>query len=147
MEELKTKYITADDFKQYFGIDLEAELKEDDNPSNTVNAFLLRIETRMETFLDANFYRNIEREFPNFTDYQKKHYKLALLEQAYYVLTQGDISVDSGYNFEEGIKASREQLHTIKISDNCKEELLLCGLWCRKIRNKIRGGFNDGWLY
>lgn len=146
MDELKTKYITADDFKQYFGIDLNYELKEDDNPSNTVNAFLTRIETRMETFLDANFYRKIDQEYPTFTDYQKKHYKLALLEQAYYVLTQGDISVDSGYNFEEGIKASRDELHKIKISDNCKEELLLCGLWCRKINSRVRSILNGWWL-
>ena len=146
-ETLKSKYITADDFKMYFGIDLEAELKEDDNPSNTVNAFLLRIENRMETFLDANFYRKIEFEHPKFTDYQKKHYKQALLEQAYYVLTQGDLSVDSGYNIEEGIKASRNQIHNLKIADNAKEELLLCGLWCRKIKNRARSGLDGWWLY
>ena len=146
MEELKSKYITADDFKMYFGIDLDSELKSDDNPSNTSNAFLTRIENRMEAFLDATFYRNVELEYPKFTDYQKKHYKLALLEQAYYVLTQGDISVDSGYSMEEGIKASRNDLHTLKISDNAKDQLLLCGLWCRKIKNRARGEL-DGWFY
>lgn len=146
MEDLKSKYITADDFKDYFGIDLNLELKNDDNPSNTVNAFLLRVETRMEAFLDANFYRKIEEEYPLFSDYQKKHYKLALLEQAYYVLTQGDISVDSGYNFEEGVKASRNTLHTIKISDNAREQLLLCGLWCRKINSRARGGLDGWWM-
>lgn len=147
MEQLKSKYITADDFKMYFGIDLEAELKDDDNPSNKVNAFLLRIETRIETFLDANFYRNVDFEYPNFSDYQKKHYKLALLEQAYYVLTQGDISTDSGFSFDEGIKVSREDIHKIKISDNTKEELILCGLWCRKIKNRARSGLDGWWLY
>lgn len=146
MEHLKSKYITAEDFKAYFGIDLNAELKEDDNPSNTVNAFLIRVEDRIEGYLDATFYRRVEREYPTFTDYQKKRYKLALLEQAYYVLTQGDISRDSGYSLEEGIKASRGQINSIKISDNTKEELLLCGLWCRKIRNRSRGGL-DEWLY
>lgn len=143
---LKSKYITPNDFKQYFGIDLASELKSDDNPSNTVNAFLCRIEKRLASFIDANFYRNVDREFPKFTDYQKEHYKLALLEQAYYVLTQGDISSDSGYDMDSGIKASRGQLHGIKISDNAREELLLCGLWCRKIQNRNRGGLDD-WLY
>ena len=146
MEKLKSKYITADDFKMYFGIDLDHELKSDDNPSNTSNAFLYRIETRIASFLDANFYRNVDMEYGEFTDYQKLHYKLALLEQAYYVLTQGDISVDSGYSMEEGLKASRKDLHTLKISDNAKEELLLCGLWCRKIKNRARGEL-DGWFY
>ena len=147
MAELKTKYINADDFKMYFGIDLEAELKEDDNPSNTVNAFLLRVEKRIASYLDANFYRNVDFEYPKFTDYQKEHYKLALLEQANYVLTQGDISVDSGYSIDEGIKASRSQLHALKISDNAKEELILCGLWCRKIKNRARSGLDGWWMY
>ncbi len=146
METLKSKYITTDDFKMYFGIDLESELKSDDNPSNTANAFLYRIENRIASFLDARFYRNVDCEYPTFTDYQKKHYKLALLEQTYYVLTQGDISVDSGYSIQDGLKASRKDLRTIKISDNAQEELLLCGLWCRKIKNRSRGGFDD-WIY
>lgn len=143
---LKSKYITLNDFKQYFGIDLTNELKTDDNPSNTANAFLHRVETRLASFINANFYRNVDMEYPKFTDYQKEHYKLALLEQAYYVLTQGDISSDSGYDVDSGPKATRTQLHAIKIADNTKEELMLCGLWCRKIQNRSRGGFDD-WLY
>lgn len=144
--EIKTKYITPDDFKMYFGIDLEAEMKDDDNPSNKALAFLMRIENRLHSYLDATFYRNVDKEYPEFTDYQKEHYKLALLEQAYYVLTQGDISVDSGYDVTEGFKATRNQIKSIIISENAKNELVLCGIWCRKIRNRSRGGL-DGWLY
>ena len=56
--ELKTKYITADDFKQYFGIDLEVELKTNDNPSDEVNAFLKRIENRMgDAYFEGKFYQ------------------------------------------------------------------------------------------
>ena len=142
--ELKTKYITADDFKMYFGIDLEAELKTNDNPSDEVNAFLLRIENRLSAFINATFYKNVDIDYKNFTDYQKEHYKLALLEQANYVLTQGDISVDSGYDVESGIKASREELVKISISPNTMNELILCGLWNRKIKNRGRGAL-DGW--
>ena len=115
--ELKTKYITADDFKQYFGIDLEAELKTNDNPSDEVNAFLKRIENRMGAFINARFYKNVDIDYKHFTDYQKEHYKLALLEQANYVLTQGDVSVDSGYDIESGSEAE-EVLRTI--ADNGK---------------------------
>lgn len=144
---LKSKYITADDFKMYFGIDLDVELKDDDNPSNKVNAFLVRIENRVEAYLNGAFYRNVEMEYPTFTDYQKKHYKLALLEQAYYVLTQGDISVDSGYSQDEGVKISRKHIDEIKIGSNAKDELLLCGVWCRKIKNRGVRGIFDEWLY
>lgn len=144
---LKSKYITPDDFKEYFGIDLMGEFKEDDNPSNQANAFLLRIENRMSAYLNANFYRNIENEYSKFTDYQKTHYKLALLEQCIYVLRNGDISTDSGYEPDEGEKMNMTRLRNIVIAPNCKDELMLCGLWCRKIRNRARGGLDGWWMY
>lgn len=143
--ELKTKYITEEDFKDFFGIDLASSFKEDDNPSNQVDAFLRRIEIRIEAYLNANFYRNIESEFPEFTNYQKEHFRYALLEQAMYVLKNGDISVDSGYDQDEGIKATRTQLRELSISQNCKEQLILCGLWCRKINTRARSGM-DWWM-
>ena len=143
---MKSKYITKDDFKQYFGIDLENTLKTDDNPSLTADSFLYRIETRMNTDLDCYFYRNVDKEFPKFTDYQKEHYKLALLEQAMYVLRNGDISVDSGYDMDQGIKESRSKLNSITYSQNAINNLILCGLWCRKIKNRSRGGLDGWWL-
>lgn len=143
---LKSKYITADDFKEYFGIDLANMLKSDDNPSDTANAFLTRLENRIEAYIDANFYRKVEEEYQTFSDYQKKHYKLALLEQAMYIIRNGDISTDSGYDPEEGVKATPSQLKAIIISPNCKEQLILCGLWCRKIRNRGVGGLDGYWM-
>lgn len=143
---LKSKYITKDDFKEYWGIDLEVELKTNDNPSDEVDAFLFRIETRIATHLDAKFYRNVDMEYPKFSDYQKEHYKFALLEQAYYVLTQGDLSTDSGFDINEGEKIDRSKIKSIYFSENAIEHLILCGLWCRKIRNRSRGGLN-GWYY
>ena len=104
--EIKSKYITEEEFKQYTGIDLSLELKDDDNPSNKVQSFLCRVEIRIATFIDSNFHRNVELEYPKFSDYQKYHYKLALLEQCLYVFKNGDISVDSGYDSEKGVMIS-----------------------------------------
>lgn len=132
--DIVTKYITPDEFKTYFGIDLEAELKGGANPSDSATAFLKRIEDRLATFINANFYRNVDLEYPEFTDYQKEHYARALLEQAIYVFRNGDISVDSGYDYEHGETASTTTLLFKSIAPNCKQELLLCGLWCRKIK-------------
>lgn len=145
--EIKTKYITPDDFKMYFGKDLGAELKVDDNESDELNAFLRRIEVRLSAYLDAHFYRKVDFEYPKFTDYQKEHYKYALLEQAWYVLTQGDISEDSGYDSEKGIIAPKNTLESLKISSNAKEQLLLCGLWCRRIKNRGRSSLDGWWMY
>ena len=144
--EIKTKYITPDDFKAYFGIDLDLELKSSANPSDTATAFLLRIENRVATFLDAEFHRKIDQEYTDFTDYQKQHYSQALLEQAIYVFKNGDISVDSGYDYESGEKADNETIIKKIIAPNCKQELLICGLWCRKIKeNRYKGIWSGLW--
>lgn len=142
--EIKTKYITPDDFTQYFGIDLDLELKSSANPSDTAEAFLLRIENRIATYLDAQFYRQVDEEYPEFTDYQKEHYSLALLEQAIYVFKNGDISQDSGYDYERGEITSNNVLTEKTIAPNCKRELLLCGLWCRKVKGRRTRGIWNG---
>ena len=143
--ELKTKYITPDDFENYFGIDLQSLLKGNFNTSNASISFLKIIEDRIASYLDAEFFRIVDREYPNFTEYQKEHYKLALLEQAYYVLRNGEISVDSGYDPDKGIVIDRESIKNLSIGENAKQNLVLCGLWTRKIRQHgnrtLRGWF------
>lgn len=145
MRTLQTKYITKDEFLAYSGINLDMRLKDDDNPSDKANAFLYRIERRMETFINANFYKNVDQEYPNFTNYQKEHYKQALMEQAIYILRNGDISTDSGYDPEGGFVAEANRLKYATIAPNAKEELILCGLWCRKINSRGRADYE--WLY
>lgn len=125
---LQTKYISLDEFEEYFSIDLRAEFGEEIKAL----AFLKRIEDRLETFVDSNFNANINMRYPRFTDYQKEHYKHALLEQAIYVFKNGDISVDSGYDPERGEIARTEKY---AIAPNCKAELRLCGIWNRNIPN------------
>lgn len=133
MAQLQTKYITPDEFKDYFGIDL-AILKDDTNPSNKQMAFLKRIEDRMETMIDAKCFRKVSVEYPHFSDYQKEHYKRALLEQAIYVFRNGEISVDSGIDPEKGVVINGGSLKEMALAPNAKLELQLCGLWSKKIR-------------
>ena len=125
-----TKYISLDEFKDYFGIDLIQEL----GSQESALSFLKRIEDRMETFVGANFDRNVDREYAKFTDYQKIHYKRALLEQAIYILKNSDISVDSGYDIDKGVVVDIETIKKLSISLNSKQELILCGLWSRHLR-------------
>ena len=138
--EIKTKYITPDDFKDYFGIDLDLELKSSANPSDTAEAFIMRWENRLATFLDSQFYRQVDKEYPQFTDYQKEHYALALLEQCKYVFKNGEIAEDSWLEYEKGEIIGNETIINKMIGTLCKQNLLLCGLWCRKVKpNKGRG--------
>lgn len=139
--ELQTKYITLDEFKEYTGIDLEASLVKDDNPSNTALAFLKRIEVRMEAFINGNFNRNIDKEYREFSDYQKQEYKYALLEQALYIFRNGDISVDSGYDPEKGEVISGGKIRNLSIAPNAKDHLRTCGIWNRNIGRNFRTGW------
>ncbi len=143
---MQTKYITTDEFLEYSGIDLKARLRADDNPSNTALAFLKRIEVRMQAFVEANFHRDIDILFPSLTDHQKQCYKYALMEQAIYILRNGDISTDSGYDPHEGPKDSIGNLRGRSIAPNAKEQLMLAGIWSRKIMGN-RSAYPYGWMY
>jgi len=128
--ELKTKYITVDDINTYFGVNLASMMN---GGLASANALIYRTEIRLESYLNATFYKNISTMFPTFSDYQKEHYKLALIEQVMYVIKNGDLSVDSGYDGNNGLVISRREMKTIIISDNAKQQLILCGLWNRCI--------------
>lgn len=132
---LHTQYITPDDFQQYFGINLGAQLKGNANPSDKAYAFLKRIEDRMQVFLNSTFFKNIDVEWRHMSDFQKEHYRLALLEQAIYVFKNGDIMVDSGYDPDEGLKISPHEKREIMLSDVAKMHLEMTGLWTRNIRS------------
>lgn len=138
-----TRYITADEFREYTGINLEEELQDTSNPSDKVNAFLKRIEDRMESFMNVHFFKNVSDLWPKFSDMQKSCYKKALIEQAYYVFKNGDISSDSGYDPEKGIIASKHALTELTIAPNAKDYLRMTGLWTGHIGY---GGFFGPWV-
>lgn len=139
---LQTKYITPNEFQEYFGIDLCAALKTETNAI----AFIKRIEDRLATFVDANFNRNIDKLYPEFSDYQKEHYKLALLEQCIYVFKNSDLSVDSGYDPDKGEIEDINKLRGRVIAPNCKENLILCGIWNRAVKPP-RNIYGPGWWF
>lgn len=145
---LNTRDVTLDEFRDYAGIDLSQRLKEDDNSSNTAEAFLLRVGMRMEAYVEANYHRVIENIYPTFTNSQKKNYKLAIIEQALYIFLNGEISTDSGYDPEKGVIASRRALNQIALAPNAKNYLMLCGVLTRKLKTKGRVGFfDDAWCW
>lgn len=141
--EFKPQYISADDYKNYFGEDLASMFAPDDNPSNQVDSFLFRIENRLANYLKANYLHDINVYWNRFTENEKEQYKIALLEQAYYVIRNSDISSDSGYDVDEGIKANKSQLRELIIAPNCKDILLSLGLLSRQ----IRGNWYGSWWY
>ena len=127
---LQTKYITIDEVEQYFP---ELAFKKAMETEEEAIAFIKRIEDRLAVYIDSNFNRNINNEYPNFTDYQKEHYKLALLEQVVYIFRNGDLSVDSGFDQEKGVVAG--DIKDKFIAPNTIDHLRVCGIWNRNLRH------------
>ena len=144
---IQTKYITPDELFSYSGINFEKALQNSDNPSDTVEAFINRVEVRMETFLNANFFKNITEEWYRFSDYQKLHYKYALMEQCIYVFRNSDLSTDSGYEPESGEVINIHKLHNLSIAPNAREHLELCGLWSAHIGPTATNGIFPDWWF
>jgi len=90
-----------------------------DNESGKVAAYLTRIENRLEAWINANYFYNVTQFWETLNNNQKEQYKYALLEQAYYVLRMGDISVDSGYDKERGIIAGRSTINELSVAPKC----------------------------
>lgn len=135
---LQTKYITIDELRQYAQIDLVEEL----GSKEAALGFIKRIEDRIATWLDVDYFQRVDQLYGEFSDYQKEHYKLALLEQCIYVFRNGDISTDSGYEPDAGEKSNINTLKNIKIAPNAMDNLIICGLVNREIYK--RWGFGGG---
>ena len=144
---LQTRYITVDEFKEWSGIDL-SDVRDDANPSNKAQAFLARIEMRMATLIDVACFKKVDFLYPRFNDYQKAHYKLALMEQALYIFRNGEISTDSGYDMEKGVITPISEVQNIALAPNAKRELQACGLWTKKIQFSDLGMYAGfGWWF
>ena len=140
--ELKPNFITVDDFRTYWGVDLINEFSQKGmaNPSITADVFLYRVETRLKAYIDTNTFRRYERNTLN--SIQQKYFCMALLEQAYYVYRNSDIASDSGYDPDKGIIAEKEILQDLAISEPAKQYLIASGLWSKQIKPRLRtGGF------
>jgi hypothetical protein len=138
------KYVTADDYFKLFGIELSFELRDNDNAGEKVAAFIYRNEKMLETFLQAELYRIFE--FDKMTIGQQDHFKHAVLEQMHYMIRNGDISSDSGYEPQQGLVTNPALLKGITIAPNAIRHLTLAGLWTRKLQHGF-GWFDDffGW--
>lgn len=132
----EAQFVTPMDFYNYYGIDLNSMLKVNNNTSNKSNIFLARVESRLMSWIDSHSYRNIEWD-----DLEGKRLELfqeAILIQAMYIYRNSDISMDSGYDPEKGIVATREELEKIEISRATLDCLINAGLFNLQIQNRFR---------
>ena len=137
---LTSQYITPIDYLNYFGENLDDILPNDDMPSGKAERFIARVTDEVAMLLDSNCFKRIDIEYGKFSDYQKKCFKLALLEQCHYKIKNGDITNDSGYDPQTGKIISVNELKGIELSRQAIRYLNLCGLWNRNVSGKLGGG-------
>jgi len=138
---ITTKYITRQDYKDFSGIDLQLELKDNDDASNKVNIFLSQIENWCETHIQYVTAQKID--FNLLEPESLVHFKKGVLYQTQYVLRNGDLTTDSGYNPEAGPIVEPNFLQAISLSPNAKMEFMLAGLYTRKLRPRYGFKYED----
>ena len=122
---LTTKYITPTDYLNYFGVDLNVILPDDDLPSGKAERFIKRVEDTVASILEVQVFRRIDSVWLGFSEYQKECYKKALLYQAYYMIENGDLTNESGYDSQSGKNSSNNDLKSIELSRNTVRYLIM----------------------
>lgn len=131
---LTSKYITPIDYLNYYGENLDTILPDDDMSSGKAERFIAQTTDEVCALLESKCFKRIDYEYDNFSEYQKKCFKLALLSQCKYKIKNGNIGNDSGYDPQSGKIISNAELKDIELSRNTIRYLNLCGLWDRNIR-------------
>lgn len=139
------RFVTVDEFDNYWTANLRDMLKTSANVSNQAEMFLARIERRLMSYIDNNTFRRYRYE--DLRDRQLDAFKEAILMQAMYVYRNGDLGMDSGYDAEQGIKVSRHDLVEITLCQDAIDTLSNAGLWNMVMKNRPRkfgGAFIPG---
>lgn len=131
----EAQFITPSDFENYWGINLNRELK-GDNYSRKAELFLLQVEDQLLGWIEANTFRNIP--WDNLTEYQTEQLQLALLYQAFYIFKNSNISLDSGYDPDNGMIISPDKLASIEVNRTALNFLKNAGLYNHVVTNHRR---------
>lgn len=107
------KYINRDDYLYAKGIDLSLELHNDDNKSNKVERFIKQITDWCIEYLVINFNDNacLLGNFNNLSETRQTWFRKGVIEQIDYILRNGLLNIDSGYNSESNIIVDLSKLY------------------------------------
>ncbi len=134
----KPRFVTVDDFKNYWGIDLRNVLRSNDNESNQADQFLARVEDRLMNWIDNNTFRRIKYEDLKLNPRQYENWQKAILTQAMYMFKNGDLGMDSGYDSEKGIITTRGDLVQLEVCQAAIDYLSNAGLFNLVVKNRPR---------
>lgn len=136
MIDFKPKYVTVDDFNNYWNTNLREMLLSNGNDSYAAEKFLFQTEVKLMAWINANTFRR--KDWNQLNKFQYQQFQLAILEQAMYRFKVGDLDLDSGYNPESGFVAKPGELNRIKVSRSAIEFLQNAGLYNLVIKNRPR---------
>ena len=119
--------VTNDDYLQFSGIDLNTELASrvvNDVGDSPAPRFIWGIEDWCKDHLSLSYGWNGKLN----SEHQTNYFKKGVMYQIQYVLRNGNIPNDSGYNMSTGTIVSRELLDKIGLSSNSFKCFRLAGL-------------------
>lgn len=130
------RFVTPDDFQNYTGKSLDELLDKNANISNASNLFLLRVEDCLLSRLDNLSFRTVG--YDDLSDFQLESLQKAIIYQAEYMIRNGDIFTDSGYDIERGEVIDFDKLQRVAICPTSVDLLKNCGLYNHVITNRRR---------
>ena len=130
------RFVKPNDFFNYTGIDLQERFKSENNESNKANIFLMQIEDTLLARIDNMSFRNVT--WDELSDFQLENLQKAIIYQAEYILRNGDLFTDSGFDIERGEIISFDKLQKISICRTSIDLLKNCGLLNHVIKNRRR---------
>lgn len=137
-------FVTPDDFMNYYGIDLDAELKDNDTPvdSNKANNFLMRVEDDFLNWCDANMGTRIYGKWEDVSSNKDifESVQKAVIKQAFWVFRNGETMSDSGYDPQRGELMAMGTLATRYVSPAAIDIMKNSGLFTHKMQNRRRYG-------
>ena len=132
----EARFVKPDDFFNFTGKNLYKELQVDDNESNKVDLFLMYVEEVMLDYIDMKSFRLYD--WNTLTPFQKEQLQKALIFQVEYIIRNGNLFTDSGYDMDKGFIADYEKIQAIAVCRPAENALIKAGIINHKIRNRIR---------
>lgn len=147
---LANMVVTPEEFERQTGINLVFRLVNenmvDGDSYSSAQAFIKRIQRRLNNYIDTHFNGMVGSGYAKPSDSQLYHYKLAVIEQVLYIFNNTAITESMGLN-DDGYKTlSKADIKQREIGIECQRELEMAGLWNRNL-NGYRGFYNYWWRF
>ena len=126
------KYITKEEYRAAKGVDLDLELKNNDDPTNKAKRFIKEWTDWCAEHLIANYRAYILWEWPDegdptnplLTEERQRLFREGCIEQMDYILSTGDIARASGVNQDLGMVMN---LESVQLSRKAAAKFRLAG--------------------